>query len=71
MNFTFLDMWLQQDGATCCTARVKIDLLRGGDFGEHFFSPSGEVNWLPRSCDLKPLHYLLWGYTEDIAASII
>ena len=58
------DMWLQQDGATCHTARVTMDLLRG-EFAEHFISRSGPVNWQPRSCDLTPLDYFLWGYVKS------
>ena len=38
-----------------------MDLLRD-DFDEHFISRSGTVNWLSRSCGLKPLDYFLWGY---------
>ena len=52
-------MWFQQDGAKCHTARVPMDLLRD-EFGEHFISRSGPVNWLPRSYDLTPLDYFLW-----------
>ena len=33
------DMWFQQDGARCHTARVIMELLRG-EFGEHFISRS-------------------------------
>ena len=25
---------------------------------------SGPVNWPPRSCDLTPLDYFLWGYVK-------
>ena len=57
------DMWFQQDGATCHTALATMDLLRG-EFGEHFLSRSGPVNWPPRSCDLTPLDYFLWGYVK-------
>ena len=53
------DIWLQQDGATCHTARVTMALLRG-EFGEHFISRSVAVNWPPRSGDLKHLGYFLW-----------
>ena len=56
-------MWFQQDGDTCHTARVTMDLLRG-EFGEHFISPSGPVNWPPISCDLRRLHHFLWGYVK-------
>ena len=57
------DMWFQQDGATCHTARVIMDLLRG-QFDEHFISCSGPVNLRPRSCDLTPLNYFLWIYVK-------
>ena len=50
------DMWFQQDGATCHTVSITMDLLRG-EFGEHFVSHSGTVNWPPRPCDLTPLNY--------------
>ena len=38
------DMWCQQDDATCHTARVTMNLLRG-EFDEHFISRSETVNW--------------------------
>ena len=40
------DIWFQQDGATCHTACVTMDLL-SGEFGEHLISLSGAVNWPP------------------------
>ena len=45
------NIWFQQDGAICHIARLVINLLRG-EFGEHFISRSGSVNWPPRSCNL-------------------
>ena len=42
------DIWCQQDDGTCHTARVKLDLLRA-QFGDHFISRAGLVNWPPRS----------------------
>ena len=50
------DMWFQQDGATCQTARITMYLL-SCLFGEHFISRSAAVNWPPRPRDLKPLVY--------------
>ena len=38
-----------------------MDLLRN-EFSENFISRSRPVNWPPRSCDLTPLYYFLWGY---------
>ena len=57
------DMLFQQDGATCHTARATMTKLRA-DFGEQFISRSGPVNWPPRSCDLTPLDFFLWGYVK-------
>ena len=46
-------MWFQQNDATCHIARITTDLLKG-EFGER----------TPRSCDLTPLDYFLWGYVK-------
>ncbi|GFW12840.1 putative transposable element [Trichonephila clavipes] len=56
---------LQQDGATCHTARTTIDLLKD-TFGDRLISRIGPVNWPPRSCDLTPLDYFLWGYVKSL-----
>ncbi|GFX36343.1 DUF4817 domain-containing protein [Trichonephila clavipes] len=58
-------LWFQQDGATCHTARATIDLLKD-TFGDHLISRFGPVNWPPRSCDLTPLDYFLWGYVKSL-----
>ncbi|GFV26198.1 transposable element Tc3 transposase [Trichonephila clavipes] len=58
-----LELWFQQDGATCHTARATIDLLKD-TFGDRLISRFGPVNWPPRSCDLTPLDYFLWGYVN-------
>ncbi|GFU87207.1 transposable element Tc3 transposase [Trichonephila clavipes] len=61
----FHELWFQQDGATCHTARATIDLLKD-TFGDSLISRFGPVNWPPRSCDLTPLHYFLWGYVKSL-----
>ncbi|GFS66010.1 uncharacterized protein TNCV_2510311 [Trichonephila clavipes] len=58
-------LWFQQDGATCHTARATIDLLKD-TFGDSLISCFGPVNWPPRSCDLTPLDYFLWGYIKSL-----
>ncbi|GFV34488.1 hypothetical protein TNCV_467021 [Trichonephila clavipes] len=55
-NHDVQELWFQQDGATCHTARATIDLLRD-TFGDRLISRFGPVNWPPRSCDLTPLDY--------------
>ncbi|GFW73952.1 transposable element Tc3 transposase [Trichonephila clavipes] len=59
------ELWFQQDGATCHTARATIDLLKD-TFGDRLISRFGPVNWPPRSCDLTPLDYFLWGYVKSL-----
>ncbi|GFU72688.1 uncharacterized protein TNCV_193751 [Trichonephila clavipes] len=59
------ELWFQQDGATGHTARATIDLLKD-TFGDHLISRFGPVNWPPRSCDLTPLDYFLWGYVKSL-----
>ncbi|GFU67966.1 uncharacterized protein TNCV_2823091 [Trichonephila clavipes] len=60
-----MELWFQQDGATCHTARAAIDLLKD-TFGDRLISRFGPVNWPPRSCDLTPLDYFLWGYVKTL-----
>ncbi|GFY35858.1 transposase [Trichonephila clavipes] len=49
-NHDVQELWFQQDGATCHTARATIDLLKY-TFGDRLISRFGPVNWPPRSCD--------------------
>ncbi|GFW26829.1 zinc finger protein 184 [Trichonephila clavipes] len=64
-NHDVQEQWFQQDGATCHTARVTIDLLKD-TLGDRLISRFGPVNWPPRSCDLTPLDYFLWGYVKSL-----
>ncbi|GFV72191.1 uncharacterized protein TNCV_3278461 [Trichonephila clavipes] len=59
------ELWFQQDGATFRTARATIDLLKD-TFGDRLISRFGPVIWPPRSCDLTPLDYFLWGYVKSL-----
>ncbi|GFU46076.1 hypothetical protein TNCV_2309171 [Trichonephila clavipes] len=53
-NHDVQELWFLQDGATCHTARARIDLLKD-TFGDRLISRFGPVNWPTRSCDLTPL----------------
>ncbi|GFV71550.1 putative LOC100569746 [Trichonephila clavipes] len=64
-NHDVQELWFQQDGATCHTARATIYLLKD-TFGDRLISCFGPVNWPPRSCDLTPLDYFLWGYVKAL-----
>ncbi|GFX07253.1 transposable element Tc3 transposase [Trichonephila clavipes] len=64
-NHDVQELWFQQDGATCHTARATIHLLKD-TFGDRLISRFGPVHWPPRSCDLTPLNYFLWGYFKSL-----
>ncbi|GFV27478.1 putative DD41D transposase, partial [Trichonephila clavipes] len=64
-NHDVQELWFQQDGATCHTARATIDLSKD-PFGDRLISRFGPVNWPPRSCDLTPLDYFMWGYVKSL-----
>ncbi|GFV58427.1 uncharacterized protein TNCV_4036021 [Trichonephila clavipes] len=59
------ELWLQQDGATCQTARATINLVKD-TIGDCLISRFGPVNWPSRSCDLTSLDYFLWGYVKSL-----
>ncbi|GFX92881.1 hypothetical protein TNCV_4014901 [Trichonephila clavipes] len=35
-------------------------------WGDRLISRFGPLNWPPRSCDLTPLGYFLWGYVKSL-----
>ncbi|GFV66967.1 transposable element Tc3 transposase [Trichonephila clavipes] len=64
-NHDVQELWFQQDGTICHTARATNDLLKD-TFGDRLISRFGPVNWPPISCDLTPLDYFLWGYVKSL-----
>ena len=58
------DMWSQQDGATCHTARETTELLQE-KFPGRVISRDDDQNWLPRSCDLTKCDFFLWGFVKS------
>ncbi|GFV16931.1 transposable element Tc1 transposase [Trichonephila clavipes] len=64
-NHDVQELWFQQDGTICHTARATVDLLKD-TFSDRLISRFGPVNWPPRSCDLTPLDYFLWGYVKSL-----
>ena len=58
------NIWFQQDGATCHTAETTLYVLRPV-FEDRFISRRADVVWPPRTCDLTPLDYYLWGAVKD------
>ena len=58
------NIWFQEDSATCYTAEATLDALRPV-FEDCIISRRADVGWPPRSCDLTPLDYYLWGAVKD------
>ncbi|CAB0042120.1 unnamed protein product, partial [Trichogramma brassicae] len=62
-----LNMWWQQDGASPHNARPVTDCLNEM-FGRRWigYRARGVRKWPPRSPDLTPLDFYLWGRLKDI-----
>ena len=58
------NIWFQQDGAECHTAEATLDVL-GTVFEDRIISRRADVVWPPRSCNLTPLDYYLWGAVKN------
>ena len=59
------DVW-QQDGATCHTAGLSMDLIkRHFEFVISKRSPDASLQWPPCSPDLAPCDYFLWGHMKN------
>lgn len=58
------EIWFQQDGATSHTASATMAILKE-KFPRRLLSLGGDISWPPRSCDLTPLDFFLWGYLKD------
>lgn len=57
-------MWFQQDGAPAHTSREVTNYLNIV-FPNRWIGKFGPVAWPPRSPDLTPLDYFLWGFLKD------
>lgn len=58
------NLWFQQDGATSHTTRRALNLLQEM-FPNKVVSLRGDIGWPPRSPDLSPCDYFLWGYLKS------
>lgn len=57
-------IWFQQDGATTHTAKMSMDVIPSTIPGR-LVSRNGDVPWPPRSPDLTPCDFFLWGYLKS------
>ena len=63
LNGQFRHLWWAQDGAPPHRRRNVSDRLREL-FGERVVALNHEVEWPPRSPDLTPLDFFVWGYLK-------
>ncbi|XP_011861119.1 PREDICTED: uncharacterized protein LOC105558173 [Vollenhovia emeryi] len=59
-----VNMWFQQDGHPAHTAKATRDLLNK-KFGRRWIGLHGLHEWPPRSPDLTPLDFFLWGHLKE------
>ena len=57
------NVWFKQDGATARTSCRSLSLLKKM-FPGHVISLRGDIRWPPRSPDLTPQRFFLWGYLK-------
>lgn len=60
--------WFQQDGAPAHYSVIVRDFLNE-QFPGHWIGRRGTVEWSPRSPDLSPLDFYLWGHLKAIVYS--
>lgn len=58
-------MWWQQDGAPPHFAR-QVTTYLDATFPARWIGRNGVIQWPPRSPDLTPLDFFLWGYLKEI-----
>ena len=63
-NDRFQRLWWLQDGAPCHRRRAVTDRLTEL-FGNRVIALNRAVEWPPRSPDLTPLDFFLWGYLKS------
>lgn len=56
--------WFQQDGATCHTSNASLAVVNEM-FAGKLISRRGDIAWPPRSPDLTPPDFFMWGYLKS------
>lgn len=60
-----LTMWYMHDGAPAHFA-VNVRTHLDHQYGEKWIGRGGPIAWPPRSPDLNPLDFYLWGHLKDV-----
>jgi hypothetical protein len=57
-------LWFMQDGAAPHFSNI-VRLWLNRNLGEHWIGRGGTIKWPPRSPDLTPCDFFLWGYIKE------
>lgn len=57
-------MYMQQDGAPAHNSRIATEMLENM-FPSKWIGTNGPIQWPPRSPDLTPLDFFIWGYVKN------
>lgn len=63
-NDEFNQLWFQHDGAPAHFA-LRVRRVLDENFPHRWIGRRGTIEWPPRSPDLTPLDYFLWGYLKE------
>lgn len=63
-----VNMWFQHDGAPTHFGNIVREHLNAM-FGQHWIGRRGPTPWPPRSPDLTPLDFYVWGRMKDLVYS--
>lgn len=58
------NLWLQLDGAPAHFSAIVREILNE-NFQQRWIGRGGSIAWPPRSPDLNPLDFFLWGYVKS------
>lgn len=63
-----MDMWFQHDGCPAHFGNIVVNHLNA-TYGQQWIGRGGPVPWPPRSPDLTPLDFFVWGRMKDLVYS--
>ncbi|XP_075149038.1 uncharacterized protein LOC142222673 [Haematobia irritans] len=58
-------IWANENPRVIVEKPMHPHALWSNKFNDRVISRNGDVNWPPRSCDLTPLNFFLWGYLKE------
>ena len=60
-----LNMWFMHDGAPA-HFQLRVRWILNQRYGQHWIGRGGPVPWPPRSPDLNPMDFCVWGHVKSL-----